>query len=126
MAEVQQRRSASDSARLRLMLSHCFTISAPSATGERLATQLVAVSSLNRNMPELNCSSRIAIPVNSAIDPRSTCWADAAESAFALEVRARGPAADVFGEREHSIVQNNVQVGPIDGGAAHAIYAVFI
>ncbi len=33
---------------------------------------VAAVSSLNRKYPDVNCSSRIAIPVNSASDARST------------------------------------------------------
>ena len=73
MAEVEQQaqgvklrqiRGSSRSTSLRSPLA--------SAAGDRKGCKTAAVSSLKRRYPEVNCSSRIAIPVNSASDPRST------------------------------------------------------
>src|SRR5882724_4795968 len=45
---------------------------------------------------------------------------------LALEIRARGSATDIFGESQHSVVKDEMEVRPVDGSAADAIQTVLI
>lgn len=49
-----------------------------------------------------------------------------ADLAFTVEKCARGAAADVFGKGQGSVVEINVEVGAVDGGAANVVDAIGI
>ena len=72
MTEVQQQAQGIKLRQTAAGVAPSFMNSAPSGVGVRKRCKTAAVSSLKRRYPEVNCSSRIAIPVNSANDPRST------------------------------------------------------